>query len=393
MPSNHLVVDGSNIATEGRTAPSLQQLDEAVRAFLDQHPFETVIVVVDATFPNRVDPSERAAFEEAVVAGELITPPAGAIGRGDGFILQIADKVGAVVLSNDSFQEFHADYPWLFEKGRLMGGKPVPHVGWVFMERSPVRGPTSRRAMSDAKRKSKAPAAKSKAEATPAKRSRKRSAPTNTGPKQPAKAPAAASMSAGDGGRRRRTTGEKPSARYNAPLEFIEFVAAHPVGTIVEGEVERFSSHGAYVRADGALCYLPLKNMGDPPPRSAREVLQTGAPLKFMVQAFDTPRRGIDLALPDVAVRAAMTDPVPQPQEERVAIKKAARKSTAKRATAKKAVKRTTKRKSTAKRAPAKKRATKKAAKKRAPAKKKATKKRAPARKKAAKKRAPARKR
>jgi hypothetical protein len=34
MAMTHVVVDGSNIATEGRTAPSLAQLDEAVRAFL-----------------------------------------------------------------------------------------------------------------------------------------------------------------------------------------------------------------------------------------------------------------------------------------------------------------------------------------------------------------------
>jgi hypothetical protein len=34
MANSQLVVDGSNIATEGRTAPSLAQLDEAVSDFL-----------------------------------------------------------------------------------------------------------------------------------------------------------------------------------------------------------------------------------------------------------------------------------------------------------------------------------------------------------------------
>jgi hypothetical protein len=29
--SHHVVVDGSNVATEGRTFPSLEQLDQAVR--------------------------------------------------------------------------------------------------------------------------------------------------------------------------------------------------------------------------------------------------------------------------------------------------------------------------------------------------------------------------
>ena len=111
-----------------------------------------VTVVVDATFPNRIDRKERQTYEDAVNANELVTPPAGAIGRGDAFILQIARRADAAILSNDSFQEFHGEYPWLFEKGRLIGGKPVPHVGWVFMDRAPVRGPTSRRAVSEARK-------------------------------------------------------------------------------------------------------------------------------------------------------------------------------------------------------------------------------------------------
>src|SRR5271166_1273526 len=145
-----IVVDGSNIGTEGRSTPSLAQLDQAIRAFLDEHPGfgpSDVTVVVDATFGHRIDPSERPAFEQALEHGEMLTPPAGAIGRGDGFILRIADKAGALVLSNDSFQEFHAERPWLFEPGRLIGGKPVPGVGWVFTPRTPVRGPKSRAAV------------------------------------------------------------------------------------------------------------------------------------------------------------------------------------------------------------------------------------------------------
>src|SRR5690606_28600031 len=85
MSKDHLVVDGSNIATEGRTAPSLAQLNDAVTDFLKDHSFANVVVIVDATFPNRIDASERAEYEEAILAGELLTPPAGAVGRGDAF--------------------------------------------------------------------------------------------------------------------------------------------------------------------------------------------------------------------------------------------------------------------------------------------------------------------
>src|SRR3954451_5531200 len=160
MAIKHVIVDGSNIATEGRTAPSLAQLDEAVRAFLDEYGHPAFTVVVDATFGHRIDESERAAFEAGIVNGELVTPPAGAIGRGDAFVLQIAEKAGATIFSNDSFQEFHGSYEWLFDEGRLIGGKPVPHVGWVFVPRTPVRGPTSRRATREAKTGKKAKSAK-----------------------------------------------------------------------------------------------------------------------------------------------------------------------------------------------------------------------------------------
>ena len=142
-PNRRIVVDGSNLATEGRSLPSLAQLEEAIQAFLEEFPgFRNadVIVVVDASFGHRIDESERATFEDTLAHGEMVTPPAGAIGRGDAFILRIAEKAGALVLSNDSFQEFHAERPWLFEPGRLIGGKPIPGVGWIFTPRTPVRG-------------------------------------------------------------------------------------------------------------------------------------------------------------------------------------------------------------------------------------------------------------
>ena len=405
MTVKHVVVDGSNLATEGRTLPSLQQLDEAVRAYLEEYKPTTVTVVVDASFPNRIDESERATFEDAVNAGEVISPPAGVIGRGDAFLLQIADRADAVVLSNDSFQEFHGQYGWLFDQGRLVGGKPVPHVGWVFMERSPVRGPLSRRSVSDAKKAAKkaapeapaAPAPKAaeraakKATAPAAKatggRQRGRSDPAPPAPARKAALAAKASEGTGAGRRRRGAGGAGGVEPYNEALPFIEFVSAHPVGSTVSGVVERFASHGAYVLADGARCYLPLKSLGNPAPRSAREVLSSGTTYTFVVHAFDTPRRGVDLTMPGVgtatarvslAAAGSASDPVQPTEEERVAA--ARKKAAAKKAPAKK--------KAAAKKAPAR----KKAVARKAPAKKKAAAKKAPARKKAAAKKAPARK-
>ena len=78
-------------------------MNEAVLAFIKEFPDTKVTVVVDASFGHRIDRKESAEFDDAVNNNELVTPPAGAIGRGDAFVLAIADKVNASILSNDSY--------------------------------------------------------------------------------------------------------------------------------------------------------------------------------------------------------------------------------------------------------------------------------------------------
>jgi hypothetical protein len=305
MPARHVVVDGSNIATEGSSLPTLKQLDEAVREFLTENPDDIVTVVVDATFGHRIPVEERKRFEQAELEADVVSPPAGAIGRGDAFLLRVADKVGAVVLSNDSFQEFHGEYEWLFDKGRLIGGKPVPGVGWIFTPRSPVRGPKSRESVKEAKRKRRPDRPEEPDESgldMAAERTRSRG-----GERKLQRAIAVAVEEAvepakeGNKRRRRRRGGEQPSEPLNEPFSFISFIAAKQLGDEVEGTVEEFSSHGAFISVDGARCYLPLSAMGDVPPRSAREVLRKGETRTFVVQAFDAMRRGIELAMPGFA--------------------------------------------------------------------------------------------
>jgi hypothetical protein len=308
MPQRHVVVDGSNIATEGRSLPSLAQLDQAVREFLGEFPDDIVTVVVDASFAHRIDPSEVGTFEEAEAAGEVVSPPAGAIGRGDAFLLRIADKTGATVLSNDSFQEFHGEHEWLFDPDRLIGGKPVPGVGWIFTPRTPVRGPKSREAVKEAKRKKRAESDDGKASGLDLAASRGRGRG-----KKVERAIATATEEAVEPSdtkkRRRRKNSEPPSDPINEPLAFITFIAGHPLGSEVEGTVDSFASHGAFVDADGARCYVPLSAMGDPAPRSAREVMSRGETRPFVIQALDPLRRGIELALPGFAkLSGAPTD-------------------------------------------------------------------------------------
>ena len=303
MPVRHVVVDGSNIATEGRNLPNLAQLDQAVREFLAENPDDIITVVVDASFAHRIDPSELQAFEEAEAEGEVVSPPAGAIGRGDAFLLRIAEKTGATVLSNDSFQEFHGEHDWLFDRGRLIGGKPVPGVGWIFTPRTPVRGIKSREAVKEAKRKKREESpAGSHAEATGLEEAASRGKGRG---RKVDRAIAVATEEAveTDEVKRRRRRGSRDTSAdpVNEPLGFITFIAAHPLGAEVAGTVDQFSSHGAYVEVEGVRCYIPLSAMGNPPPRSAREVMSKGEDQTFVVQALDPLRRGIELALPGFA--------------------------------------------------------------------------------------------
>jgi hypothetical protein len=409
------VVDGSNLATEGRTLPSLTQLDEAVRAYAEEDAGAKITVVVDASFEHRIDESERETLREAMLNGEVVSPPAGAIGRGDAFVLRIAERTGAVVVSNDSFQEFHGQHPWLFDEGRLVGGKPVPGVGWIFTPRLPIRGPKSRaatelakaakkstkkttkkatkasadgtwplvpetppprrgkadralssaihdavaeaidpRAAKKAQSKKKA-AAKATAKESPGKddspankktatvkkaagkkadtakkatskkadgtkkadRTKKavtakkaapakKSVPASKTTKKPAPAPTKKeSADRSSTARKRRQT---PLPAVNEPLSFINFAAAFPIGSIVEGEVVSFTSHGAMVDvpvpgSNALHCYIPLTAMGSPPPVKARQMLKKGEVRPFMLAGLDPARRVAELAIPQDAVK------------------------------------------------------------------------------------------
>ena len=294
---HHVVVDGSNIATEGRSAPSLKQLNEAVLAFMDEHPTSKITVVVDASFGHRIDKREVAEFDDAVNNNELVTPPAGAIGRGDAFVLAIADKVKASIISNDSYQEFHGEHTWLFDEGRLMGGKPVPHVGWVFVDRSPVRGPTSKKATRGVQAQKR-----TSDETRPVKKaSREASAPMPT-PKTPP-----------PGARMAPRTPEKVVAEkrdtssVNEVLPYLAFVEKQPVGSKVKGVVDSYSAHGAYVKVGDIKGYVPLRLLGNPAPRSAREAIQIGDTLALVVAGYTPARRSVELGVPE-AVKIAVKE-------------------------------------------------------------------------------------
>jgi hypothetical protein len=318
MTDKHfVVVDGSNLATEGRKTPSLAQLDEAVRAYVSEHPDAEMVVVVDASFEHRIDPKEARQLEQAELHGELVSPPAGAIGRGDAFVLRIAERTGATVLSNDSFQEFHDQHRWLFDEGRLVGGKPVPGVGWIFTPRSPVRGAKSRHA--DRKGKSRqavpemAPAEKAAELAKAAKRAAERGVIRN-----------------GDGSMPKvgdvwvTTPDGEPASEAVAPK-----ARRAKDDAKVDGKAKKAKKGHKKddVHAEPALATLPVAKAAKQakPPKDAKE-----KPAKVTKAAKGTKAtKAKKAAEVDKAPRA--TEPVPAPKK--VAAKKAAAKKAATKAT------------------------------------------------------------
>ncbi|HVA53619.1 MAG TPA: hypothetical protein VNF05_08930 [Acidimicrobiales bacterium] len=348
-PRLRVVVDGSNLATEGRVTPSLTQLDEAVSAFSEENPSAEIIVVVDATFEHRAATNERSRFNEAVLAGEIVTPPAGAVGRGDAFILKIADRIDGVVLSNDSFQEFQDEYPWLFDVGRLVGGKPVRSVGWVFTPRVPVRNvkvtraakklavtlprgvkPTIGTTITPVKAAKKATPAKKVAikhekapEKVPEKAPERSTAKSPTraakkvakvleslkkapAKKAPVKAPVAkaakkvAKLSpAASAPAVALRRGRQP---VNPEADFALFKSTYRVGSRIAGEVTAFTSHGAVIKVQlkgdrQVECYAPTTSLGTPAPARARDVLKRGDQRTFRLVNVDSERRIAELAL------------------------------------------------------------------------------------------------
>ncbi len=317
--------------------PSLKQLNEAVLAYMAEHPDSLITVVVDATFGHRIDAKEVDEFDAAVSNNEIVAPPAGAIGRGDAFVLSIANKVNATILSNDSYQEFHGTHTWLFDEGRLVGGKPVPHIGWVFVNRLPVRGPTSRKSVSEAKR-GRTPKAKASPEASqpmpvPA------APPPGATLQRPGRArdtaKSVAAVKAVEGARPADTAKNagdprpEPTPRStgtNDLLAFLTFVEHHKPGSSVNAIVDNYSSHGAYVRIGDVKGYVPLSLMANPAPRSAREFMKVGESITLVVESFAPARRSIDLAIPTMAT--IKTPPAEVVEETKP--KRAARKAPAK---------------------------------------------------------------
>ncbi|CAN0437602.1 unnamed protein product, partial [Phaeothamnion confervicola] len=234
---------------------------------------------------------------------------------------------------------------WLFDEGRLIGGKPVPHIGWVFVTRVPVRGPISRKAVSEAKRRGpKGEGAKAGKRETAAESRDSVKRQVSKEASLPMPVPAAPPPNAVLPGSRRAkqptpvaaaapaTAALQPAVKAtgtNDLLPFLTFVEQHPPGSSVNAIVEHYSSHGAYVNIGDVKGYVPLRAMADPAPRSAREFMKIGESVTLVVESYVAARRSIDLATPAMAtVRLPIVEPAKKAAKAAKAVKRAAKEPT-----------------------------------------------------------------
>lgn len=287
------MVDGSNLAYDGRPdRPSFAQLMSAVDDLRTTFTGADITVVVDATFPYKIERAEVGAFRTAETDGQLVSTPAGTVGRGDALVCAIAQKamhgdVDVQIVTNDSYKDLQDAHPWLLDPDRIVGGKSVQGVGWVWLPRVMVRSTSPH--------------------ATP----RRQPAPALTtvaGPPLEEEA-----------GREDRVEGSTPgTAEPGAPAP--TGVADEPVveqaglftGAIVEGVVSGLVNYGAFVHlAGGARGLIHISELADGFSKGVGDVVRTGDTV-FVTVLGRTEKGALALSLrrANTSVLSGAFDPV-----------------------------------------------------------------------------------
>jgi hypothetical protein len=108
-----IVVDGANVAyiEESKGGePKVSNL-VAVRQALEKRGYEPVIIV-DASLRHQVDDPDQ--LEALIEDQKIRQAPAGT--DADYFILQFAEQKDALVVSNDEFEQYQDQFPWIEQR-------------------------------------------------------------------------------------------------------------------------------------------------------------------------------------------------------------------------------------------------------------------------------------
>ena len=87
----------------------------------------------------------------------------------------------------------------------------------------------------------------------------------------------------------------KPAVMVNDVVPYLEFVEKHPAGTKVKAVVQSYAANGVTVTIGNVAGYVPLRNMANPIPRSARDVFKIGDAVTLTVVGYTPARRSVDL--------------------------------------------------------------------------------------------------
>ena len=108
-----VVIDGANVAYEERSAggkPKLSNLLK-VRRELEERGMEAVIIV-DASLKYDID--DQGQLETLIKSQHVRQVPAGT--DADFFIIQFADQLDALIVTNDRYKDYAERYPWVNER-------------------------------------------------------------------------------------------------------------------------------------------------------------------------------------------------------------------------------------------------------------------------------------
>ena len=108
-----VVIDGANVAYEERSAggkPKFSNLLK-VRRELEEKGFEAVILV-DASLKYDIDDQEQ--LENLIRSQQVRQVPAGT--DADYFIIQFAEQLDALIVTNDRYKDYADQHPWIPER-------------------------------------------------------------------------------------------------------------------------------------------------------------------------------------------------------------------------------------------------------------------------------------
>ena len=110
----------------------------------------------------------------------------------------------------------------------------------------------------------------------------------------------------------------------NELMPYLQFVEKHPVGSKVKAVVQSYAANGITALIGDISGYVPLRNMANPQPRSARDIFTLGDSVTLTVVGYTPARRSVDLAVPGVVDAVAKPSGKPSVAKKAAPEKKAA---------------------------------------------------------------------